>query len=882
MDTYMPKAYQEDLKKRLSELKKIEGYPIGRDEDILNLSDPPHYTACPNPYINEFIQENGRPYNEEDDDYHREPFVADVSEGKKDPIYNAHSYHTKVPYKAIMPYILHYTEPEDIVFDGFCGTGMTGVAAQMCEIGSKVKEKTANSDEMKLWEQIEADFKDKYELGSPKWGARKAILADLCPAATFIAYNYNNPVDGQDFKQEAERILKEVEDECGWMYETWHQYSDGTKVKGKISYTVWSDVFICPYCGNEFIFWDLAVDKESGKVKDSFLCDKCEAEITKRECTRATVNFYDRAIEKEIEQVKQRPVLINYIIGKERYEKRPDQWDLDLIQKIADSDIPYWFPTDRMPDGDESRRNDKYGLTHVHHFYTNRVLYVLSCCFYKAINAPFYIQLKFLLTGIMFGITKLQRFKLYSTFPNMILSGTLYVGSQIREWNAIDWTKGKLKNINALYNKFDFVNKRNYILSCTNLVSNNLMNDSIDYIFTDPPFGDNLMYSELNFLWESWLKVKTNNAQEAIINKSQEKDLNKYAELMEQSFQEYYRVLKPGRWMTVVFHNSKSSVWNAIQDGITKAGFVVADVSILDKQQGSFKQVTSSGAVKNDLVISAYKPQKGFDEQFKYNAGVNLEHQFVEMHLRHQPIEPTIERTAKMLYSRMLAYYLKRQYEIHYDSSAFNELLARHFIEEDGLWFTNYQIEKYREWKKKKKLEDLSENANEEIDFQGKHIKTVGRSFLFVNDEKSALAWLNSFLDRPKDYSEIFTAFNQVSNIQLDKVPDLKSLLDENFVFEDGYYRRPSRQKEKQNKQAKRDKQLRQEFDALLLEARGKVRKLKNVRKEAVQKGFELCYQEGRFEDILVVGKKLDKKLIEAETDIREFIEVAEMEVEGI
>ena len=67
-----------------------------------------------------------------DSEYHREPFAADVSEGKSDPIYNAHSYHTKVPHKAIMRYILHYTEPGDIVYDGFCGSGMTGVAAQLC------------------------------------------------------------------------------------------------------------------------------------------------------------------------------------------------------------------------------------------------------------------------------------------------------------------------------------------------------------------------------------------------------------------------------------------------------------------------------------------------------------------------------------------------------------------------------------------------------------------------------------------------------------------------------------------------------------------------------------------------------------------------------
>ena len=69
-----------------------------------------------------------QPYDEATDDYHREPFAADVSEGKTDPIYMAHTYHTKVPHKAIMQYILHYTKPGDLVLDGFCGTGMTGVA----------------------------------------------------------------------------------------------------------------------------------------------------------------------------------------------------------------------------------------------------------------------------------------------------------------------------------------------------------------------------------------------------------------------------------------------------------------------------------------------------------------------------------------------------------------------------------------------------------------------------------------------------------------------------------------------------------------------------------------------------------------------------------
>ncbi len=82
------------------------GFPHGKIEDILRLSDPPYYTACPNPFIQDFIRHYGKPYDPEADAYRREPFAADVSEGKNDPIYNAHSYHTKVPHKAIMRYIL--------------------------------------------------------------------------------------------------------------------------------------------------------------------------------------------------------------------------------------------------------------------------------------------------------------------------------------------------------------------------------------------------------------------------------------------------------------------------------------------------------------------------------------------------------------------------------------------------------------------------------------------------------------------------------------------------------------------------------------------------------------------------------------------------------
>ena len=193
-------------KEDIDKVRGIEGFPIGTDEDIIALSDAPFYTACPNPFVEEFIRENGTPYDEATDDYHREPFAADVSEGKGDAIYNAHTYHTKVPYKAIMRYILHYTKPGDLVYDGFCGTGMTGVAAQMC----------GNIDPA-------TRFQWSMEDSSIAWGIRKAIMNDLSPMATFIAKNYTTPIDVHSFEKEASKILEACFSECRWMWTTKHK-----------------------------------------------------------------------------------------------------------------------------------------------------------------------------------------------------------------------------------------------------------------------------------------------------------------------------------------------------------------------------------------------------------------------------------------------------------------------------------------------------------------------------------------------------------------------------------------------------------------------------------------------------------------------------------
>ncbi|MGH9364219.1 MAG: DNA methyltransferase, partial [Thermoanaerobaculia bacterium] len=241
--------------------RKIPGFPIATDEDILRLSDPPYFTACPNPFMEEFVRHHARPLDPAEA-YRREPFAVDVSVGKTDPLYKAHGYHTKVPHLAMVPSILHYTRPGDIVLDGFAGSGMTGVAIQWCESAPKSYRQTIEQE----WKQAGR--------AAPEWGSRRAVLNDLGPAATFIAANYNLPFDVRAFARKAQRILDEVERELGWMYETLH--TDG-KTKARINYTVWSQVFSCPECSGEVVFLEEALDEATKRVREEFPCPNCSA-----------------------------------------------------------------------------------------------------------------------------------------------------------------------------------------------------------------------------------------------------------------------------------------------------------------------------------------------------------------------------------------------------------------------------------------------------------------------------------------------------------------------------------------------------------------------------------------------------------------------------
>lgn len=901
--------FTEELRKKLQdpEFRKIEGFPLGDDQDILNLSDPPYYTACPNPWVADFVMQ----WNDEKSDaaeYHKEPFATDVSESRSGLFYDAHSYHTKVPHKAIMRYILHYTNPGDIVFDGFCGTGMTGVAAQLCgdinevaSLGYQIKpdgtvlQEETNEIAQKVWVPIS------------KIGIRHAVLNDLSPAAAFIAYNFNTPINTEAFDEAARRLIELSELEYGWIYETDHlDAGGGFQGKGKINYIIWSDVFICPNCSADILFWDAAVNHLEVKLKDSIDCSNCGASHNKQGLERLWVSEYSASEGMIVKKAKQEPVFINYMFNNKRYDKKPDANDFALIDKINSLDFTVKSEGVKIPDGFNTRQpRMSHGVNTVADFYTRRNLFALLKLREKAADEKLSRALEFLINSYdLTHSTLMSRVIFKGGGKKPVLtgyqSGTLYVSSLPVEKNIF---QGILKQkLSIILRSFEEIRSQQ-IISTGSASHTGIPSDSVDYLFIDPPFGANIMYSELNYISESWSGVFTNDKSEAIENRVKDKSLSDYRSLMAACFSEAYRILKKGRWMTVEFSNTKASVWNSIQSALSEAGFIVANVSALDKKQGSFKAVTTPTAVKQDLIISAYKPSGDFEERFQKEANTEKSvWDFVRTHLQYLPVikfqgnnlQLVPERDPRILFDQMVAYYVRKGYSVPISSYEFQVGLAQYFIERDGMYFLPEQVAEYD---RKKMLSGEVQQAS-----------------LFVSDEATAIDWLRQLLKlKPQSFSDLNPLFMQhlggwnKNEAQL----DLRELLTQNFLVYDGKGSVPEQVhaylstnwKDMRNlakddpalvDKAKdrwylpdpnkigdleklRERALLKEFD----EYKESKKKLKIFRLEAVRAGFKKAWQERDYGLIVAVAEKIPDSVLEEDPKLLMWYDQAVTRKEG-
>jgi 16S rRNA G966 N2-methylase RsmD/DNA-directed RNA polymerase subunit RPC12/RpoP len=493
------------------------------------------------------------------------PYSLSIEAGKNTYVYDAHTYHTKVPPQGIAPLIEYYTVPGAVVLDPFCGSGMTGVAAT--------------------------------ETG------RAAILTDLSPAAAFIAYNHATPAPTSHFMEAVQRLLDEAASLERFLYETSIR---GTNARIPMLYMVWSFGLLCSHCSKEFVLWDVARDERESvresKILSEFDCPHCGAHLGKR----------------SLKRTRRYPVQVGYRNpqgGTKEATATPDADDFRRLEEIERDGLPagLWYPTDPFVEGVNTKQPMAAGIARVDQCYTKRALWAYAHLWRRASEWPdaeMRHKLLFVLTSLYKRITVFSEFRFWGGSGN---TANFNVPAVMNEQNVFRAFERKAKTI-ALYFADAPARKRQVRVSCQSACSlPQLPDKSVDYVFTDPPFGSNINYSEMNLLWEAWLGIRTDTADEAIVNRYQSKGIDEYQAILGRAFREANRVLKDGGWMTVVFHNSSAEVWSALQGAIIDGGFTVRGAQTFDKKHGTFKQFVSDNAVGYDLVLHCQKANEQAD-----------------------------------------------------------------------------------------------------------------------------------------------------------------------------------------------------------------------------------------------------------------------------
>jgi 16S rRNA G966 N2-methylase RsmD len=571
-------------------------------------------------------------------------------------LYSAFPYPTKISPDAIALFIAAHTKPGDTIFDGFAGSGTTGLAALLCENPSTELRAKAKSLGLKV-----------------RWGARNAVLYELGALGAFVAHTLTNPPNPKIFRKAAEEILSATERSEGWMYAA----KDPAGKLGTIRYLIWTDMLRCPSCEHEEKLWDSCVSLKPARISSTFTCPSCGHEAALDEVERLTESTYDDVLDNSRNLRVRSPIRVHGVTGKKTWSRPANLSDLALLKKIAQEPVPDSVPRIAIPWGDLYRSGYHEGITHLHHFYTRRNLIVFARLWERTerYNGALRDALRFwLLSYNASHATIMTRVVAKTGQRDLVITsaqpGVLYVSGLPVEKNLFAGVRRKLTTIAQAFETIHG-SKGKVVVRQQSSCKVDLPDGSVDYVFTDPPFGGNIPYAEINFINEAWLDDYTDRKEEIIVSKHQGKSVNEYQSLMANAFKEVHRILKASGKGTVVFHSASADIWNALQTAYKSANLGVERASVLNKTQGSFKQVTTDGAVRGDPVLLL---NKNSEQQTEKAHGVWKVAERLQKKAKSAK-DPT-EQTAQRLYSRLVAHFLTRDQQVPVDADVFYQWLA--------------------------------------------------------------------------------------------------------------------------------------------------------------------------------------------------------------
>ena len=383
---------------------------------------------------------------------------------------------------------------------------------------------------------------------------RKAILIDLNPIAGFIAKNTARvDINLNDLNIAFENIRKECEAEISNLY----------RLDEK-----------CVVCDSNFEMRHLLRGPKFSKWIVYGICPKCDG---KRQSTR-------RPLKKS---------------------------ELSRLKKIESREIKYWYPKEAFPEKFYKDRVTYKGIKYIYQIFTTRNLYALSILWHNIIKIKDDSIRDLLKLSFLNTLLHVSKLKAENVRP-MAVNNYWVPDDWIEEnvWFRFCERFGLLKKGKEISLKriteesYNNLNVHNASALNLSMIENN----SIDYVFTDPPYGDSIQYFELSMIWNAWLGRMPSSEEEAVINPAQKKNAEDYGSLLEAAFKEMFRVLKCGKWISVCFHNKEFKVWNAILHACRNAGFVLINAVPQEPISQSFNQSWSKYSTKTDMIINLVKP----------------------------------------------------------------------------------------------------------------------------------------------------------------------------------------------------------------------------------------------------------------------------------
>jgi hypothetical protein len=302
---------------------------------------------------------------------------------------------------------------------------------------------------------------------------------------------------------------------------------------------------------------------------------------------------------------------------------------------------------------------------------------------------------------------------------------------------------------------------------------------SVDYVFADPPFGQNIYYADCSLLWEGWLKEFTDESKEIVVSERRSgdtfKELSEYKRLMTLAFAEMYRVLKPNHWATIEFNNSDGAVFEAIKSAVTYAGFEIVNMLLLDKDQKTYKQIQGAkgeaDVVDKDVLFNLHKPisfsldplDVKYDLEQQIVGAVRCHLQSLPDRIKTDPIKYSDDhRTTATINSMLMNTLIPKGISVQcLNFSYIEQVCVRYFRKVGQRWYL--------------RGEAIGNGTNAEL-FQ-EEIK--------IRDEESAIAWLRQKLSSgPKTVGELKPLWMRATGLlplEISQQLDLDALLRENF-----------------------------------------------------------------------------------------------------